>query len=258
MAPKGTCHLCGAFGVLSFEHVPPRAAFNSRPLVATALDELLGAEDPSSVKGRVFQRGAGAYTLCVRCNSKTGRWYGPSYVDWVYQGMNILTSAGKAPSLYYNFHVLPLRVLKQIACMFFSVNPNTLHKAQPELQRFILDRRKRYLPENLKIFTFYAVGNRARQSSVMGRLDIKGGHDNSTFTEICFPPFGYALTFDRPPHPRMLDISYFGRYGIDQFISMPLRLPVLPVINYMPGDYRTQGEIDVAREANRTPSSAID
>ena len=250
MTPSGTCHLCGRQGKLSYEHVPPRAAFNSRPLVATALDELLGKDDPSDAKSTVFQRGAGAYTLCGQCNSKTGRWYGSPYVDWVYQGMNILTAASQAPSLFYTFHILPLRVLKQIACMFFSVNPNTVHRAQPELQTFVLDRTRRYLPENVRIFAFYAVGDRARQSSFMGRIDTKGRNGNSTFTEICFPPFGYVLTFDQPPDNRMLNISYFGRYGIDDYRALTLKLPVLPVVNYMPGDYRTRSEVDAAIEAN--------
>jgi hypothetical protein len=164
--------------------------------------------------------------------------------------MNILTGACQAPSLYYTFHILPLRVLKQIVCMFFSVNPNTLQGAQPDLQQFALDRRRRYLPEHLKIFAFYAVGDRARQSSVMGQIDTSGRRGNATFTEICFPPFGYVMTFDRPPDSRMLEISYFGRYDVDEYCAMTLRLPVLPVVHYIPGDYRTRSEVDAAIEAN--------
>jgi hypothetical protein len=63
MTRHGICHLCGREDRLSYEHVPPRAAFNSRPLVATALDELLGMSG-NLPKGQIFQRGAGAYTLC--------------------------------------------------------------------------------------------------------------------------------------------------------------------------------------------------
>ena len=250
MTPSGTCHLCGCQDKLSYEHVPPRAAFNSRPLVATALDRLLANDGTTPTKGRIFQRGAGAYTLCIRCNSKIGRWYGREYVDWVYQGMSILTAASQAPSLYYTFHILPLRVLKQIAAMFFSVNSDTFHKAQPELQSFVLNRRRCHFPEHLRIFTFYAVGDRARQSGVMAQIDTLGRGNSSTFTEICFPPFGYVLTFDRPPDPRMLDISYFGRFGIDEYRALTLRLPVLPVVHYMPGDYRTRSQVDAAIQGN--------
>ena len=123
--------------------------------------------------------------------------------------MNILVAASKAPSLFYNFHIFPLRVLKQIACMFFSVNSEKFCSAQRDLQRFVLDRRKRYLPGHLRIFTFYAVGERARQSGFIGRLDVSGRGGNSTFAEICFPPFGYALTVDNPPDDRMLPRDNF-------------------------------------------------
>ena len=30
---KGNCHLCGEFKELSFEHIPPKAAFNDRPIL---------------------------------------------------------------------------------------------------------------------------------------------------------------------------------------------------------------------------------
>ncbi len=31
---EGNCHICGRFGPLSYEHVPPRAAFNEHPVIA--------------------------------------------------------------------------------------------------------------------------------------------------------------------------------------------------------------------------------
>lgn len=243
--------MCGSVGQLSYEHVPPRAAFNDRPLVATALDKLMGHTVKERPRGKVFQRGAGAYTLCNPCNNNTGAWYGKSYVDWVYQGMNILIAARKAPSLYYNFRILPLRVIKQIACMFFSVNSPSFQKAQPDLVRFVLNRESRFLPGNLRIFTFYAVGESSRQTGVSGLLNIYDSGRNSTFAEITFPPFGYVLTFDRPPDDRMVDISYFGRYRYNDYSEITLKLPVFPTISYFPGDYRTQEEIDRAVEANQ-------
>jgi hypothetical protein len=40
--PNGVCHLCGVFGPLTFEHVPPRAAFNDRGVLEADIYKLIG------------------------------------------------------------------------------------------------------------------------------------------------------------------------------------------------------------------------
>jgi len=253
-AKTGICHLCGVNGKLSYEHVPPRAAFNNRPLVAQAMDDLI-RNGTEGARRRVFQRGAGAHTLCERCNNLTGHWYGPAYVEWVYQGMCILGQARGNPSLYYNFHILPSRVIKQIVCMFFSVNPPTFQAIQEDLVRFVLDRDKRHLPQGFRLFMFYAVGTMFRQSGLTASMNVLYPRRNSLFSEITFPPFGYVLSVDSspllnsPPHADLLDISRFGEYGFNSYRAIPLKIPVLPVVTYFPGDYRSQAEMDKVYEA---------
>ena len=83
----GRCRLCGNEGRLSFEHVPPRAAFNDRPILLYKFDEILdlGPDDTPPEGGTVQQKGAGAYTLCERCNNNTGSWYGKHFVSWCHR-----------------------------------------------------------------------------------------------------------------------------------------------------------------------------
>src|SRR3712207_733867 len=92
MARVGICHICGASGPLTFEHVPPQKAFNNKPVIVLPFDASHLGPDPLAhgAKGRVQQRGLGDYTLCARCNSVTGSWYGGDFVDWCYQGAVIL------------------------------------------------------------------------------------------------------------------------------------------------------------------------
>ena len=252
---NGICRLCGTYGKLSYEHVPPRAAFNNRPLVAQAMDDLI-RKGSDGAKSGAFQRGAGAYSLCERCNNLTGHWYGKAYVDWVYQGMLILGLASGKPSLYYNFHILPLRVLKQIVCMFFSVNDSRFQVAHKDLVGFVLNRERRHLPEGFRVLLFYAVGTTFRRSGFTVSMNVIDRRRNSMFSEITFPPFGYVLLldsaapFNNPPHAELLDISYFGKSDYNEFRSIPLRIPVLPIISYFPGDYRSQAEMDKDYEAN--------
>ena len=90
----GTCHLCGSHGKLSFEHVPPKAAFNHRRILHTAFEKILAAQNLDDVRGTFQQRGAGAYTLCEKCNNDTGSWYSGAYADWAHQAMCVVISTG--------------------------------------------------------------------------------------------------------------------------------------------------------------------
>lgn len=117
----GTCHLCGSFGELTFEHVPPRAAFNNRPVIHLTHDDAFKLRPEQVPKGPIQQRGMGSYSLCAPCNNKTGQWYGSSFVDWCYEGLNILQRTGGRPTLYHVSYSYPLRIIKQISAMFFTV-----------------------------------------------------------------------------------------------------------------------------------------
>ncbi len=132
--------------------------------------------------------------------------------------------------------------------MFFSVNGPEFREAQPYLERFIRDKERRSLPSDLRVYTFYCIGKCARHSGVVGLLDTSGSGRSSTFSELAFPPFGYVMAFGRPPAARMEDISHFAEYGYGELRTLYLHIPVLPVIGYMPGDYRTEDEIAEAAE----------
>src|SRR6267142_5142636 len=127
----GTCHLCGLSRKLSFEHVPPHAAFNEYPIMEARGLEMFEERDIDRIKGRISQRGAGGYTLCERCNNDTGAWYGTAFVSWAYQAARILALTRGQPSLYYEYHLYPLSVIKQIICMFFSANGPSFQTQHP-------------------------------------------------------------------------------------------------------------------------------
>lgn len=94
------CALCGNVGDLTFEHIPPKKAFNNLRTLSLSCDQAmrLGGDDP--VDGKVQQGGIGAYTLCPRCNNSTGRWYARSLVEWCYRGMEILESSNGHAELF--------------------------------------------------------------------------------------------------------------------------------------------------------------
>jgi len=116
---------------LSFEHVPPRSAFNKQPVLYKKIEELISEENGTVIKGKTSQRGCGAYTLCLRCNNNTGAWYGEAYCQWAYQGMRFLNLTRNEPILHFNFFIFPLRIIKQILCMFCSANGDWFSEAWP-------------------------------------------------------------------------------------------------------------------------------
>ena len=239
----GKCHLCGEPGELSFEHVPPRKAFNERPVVKAQFEDIIGLGPDEQIRGTIHQRGAGGYTLCPKCNNDTGRWYGVSFIDWCYQGFEILEKTNGKPTLIYLNYLFPLRIIKQIITMFFSVNGSEFGDANPELVKFVLNRDKKYLSPKYHFFVYYNISSRLRCSGVSARVDINT-QNMCVFSEVNYFPYGYVMTFDSsPPDPRLFEITHFSKYNYNEFKVMTIKLPVLPTHLWFPGDYRTKEQI---------------
>ena len=213
------------------------------------IEELLRDDgDPERldrIQGRTRQRGAGAYTLCARCNNATGAWYGPAYVDWAYQGLRLSEHAQAAPSLLFTFHIFPLRVIKEVLCMFFSANGETFREGHPELVRFVLNKETKYLDPKLRIFAYFNASARSRQTGIIASMNIGAGARPLVYSEISFPPWGYVMTMDGsdPPDKRLVDISAFARFSYNDWKHLDLRFPVLHVYSWIPGDYRSREEV---------------
>lgn len=253
--PEGTCNICGKYGQLSFEHVPPKAAFNNRPVVRVGFEEGLSLGPDEIIKGPIQQKGMGAYTLCEKCNNDTGGWYGHWFVDWCYQGMDALIRSNGQPSLIYLNYLFPLRIIKQIATMFFSVNGPAFRENEQELVRFVLNKEARYLSSNYRFFVYYNIAGHLRAAGIAGLLNIQT-HKTSVLSEITFPPFGYMLTLGtEPPDKRLVEITHFARYSYNDWVVMPLKLPTLPTYTLVPGDYRDKEQI--YQEAGMLPPDSI-
>lgn len=245
---EGNCHICGKYGDLTFEHVPPKSAFNKYPVVGQHITELIHQNDIENyTRGTIQQKGMGAYTLCKKCNNNTGRWYSIHYAEWARQGLLLSSALHKSnlqSTLFHIFHILPLNVLKQIICMFFSVNQQKFSAKQKDLVKFVLDRNEKYLPNDINIYTFYNISSRMRVSGVSARIDnilFQSQHKHMhVFSELTYPPFGYILTFDTlPPSDNLCSIKHFAKYDYNEYADIHLRVPILPISSYMPADFRS-------------------
>lgn len=86
----GICHICGEYKKLTYEHIPPEAAFNSQRRKMNTVEELMESKkinrapwDIEGLKYKQFQQETDFYTLCGECNSFTGTKYGGAYSDLI-------------------------------------------------------------------------------------------------------------------------------------------------------------------------------
>ncbi|OHD14902.1 MAG: hypothetical protein A2086_10925 [Spirochaetes bacterium GWD1_27_9] len=244
----GICHICGFEGKLSFEHIPPKSAFNDKPVNIIKLDKVKFDIDKNDLKkSKIQQRGAGGYTLCEKCNNNTGKWYGDYFKYFCDNGKKILELSNNNPNLIYLYKINPLPILKQIITMFFSINSNKFRQLYKDLVFFVLNKEKKYLPPKYRFFIYYNIEGYIRNSPSYGIFNIET--NQSIFgTEINFPPFGYSMTFNsQAPDERLVEITHFSRYSYDETVTLSLKLPVLPTHLLLPGDYRTKKEINENR-----------
>lgn len=125
----GKCALCGKECELTYEHIPPRSAFNKEQTKMYTGNELLADGDrlPWETDGLKYincQQGAGAFTLCKDCNNITGKWYGNSYRYVAYNVAHAIIEWADDPEAEAIGikDVYPLRFIKQVLSMFCSIN----------------------------------------------------------------------------------------------------------------------------------------
>jgi hypothetical protein len=239
----GKCSLCGLEGDLTFEHVPPKKAFNDRRTISLPFDQAIRLGPDAPVKGRVQQGGVGGHTLCQSCNSDTGRWYAPSLIDWCYRGMEILERSRGRAEIFHIRSCHPLRVIKEIVVMFCSVNAE-MTTAQPWIRRFLLNTHARDWDPEWRVFVYYNLEGKLRYAGGAGMINFKTG-GMTVMSEINYPPFGYVLVMNGAdaPDPRLTEITHFARYGYDEIAELMMPMSVLPTHLVYPGDYRTRDEI---------------
>jgi len=206
MEHKGYCHICGTYGKLSFEHIPPESALNHGKAVVYTGDEVLKKYRGAKSKYQSLQRGMGKYTLCENCNNKTGSWYVPAYnafakaVAWELQNISSLEHGD-----IFSFStdkILPLQFVKQVVTMFCSLLPLSevqrlgfdtllLNKESNKIDRTLFD---------LRIYlTQLSVGQlMVGPTAVFHKTDT--GVDCTWVCDLCAYPFGFILNLS-PENP---------------------------------------------------------
>ncbi len=252
----GVCCICGAVGKLSFEHVPPEFAFNDRTVTEYEWKNFLVAEKS---KGRQRQRGAGAYTLCERCNSNTGHWYGAEYAKWAHMCQPILRGCvymGVTRGAFSLRDVYPLRFLKQTVTMFFSLigqySSPVFAAKHPPLVEFVLNKESKRLPDGFRFWMNFFPPNphgstSLRRNPLSAKITIVqdkkgrllGVQSGEAFEEITHPPFALYMTMDRAILSDAQEITSFQNYSYHETANVTLNLKILRLRFSLSGRLKT-------------------
>ena len=225
---NGICCICGAETELTFEHIPPKAAFNKYNL---KLYDIFGSLIYNNMKYKAAQRGAGCYSLCKTCNNKTGEWYGAAYAEFAKQGIAYVTNGAKG-GLSVPYTIFPLRVIKQVISCFASVNGPNWCKTDPQIKQFLLDPAERNLPKELDIRMYLQSEERVKQQSIHGTMNARTG-ERFYGAEWAYPPFSFILICDSSyTNYRVLNelvsLRPFLNYNYEDKTSVYLKIPLKP------------------------------
>jgi hypothetical protein len=256
---SGKCRICGKEGKLSFEHVPPEAAFNKATAIEYSLESWMTKR---KVKGEHCQGGVGQYTLCQQCNSDTGSWYGDEYVKWAKTAHDILLFIERRPEHFVGKttvvatlkNVYPLRFLKQVVTCLFSVagtSPGAEFAGNnPELVKFILDKYETYLPPDYRFYLRLYHSSISRRYPSAGKLTVTYSRDDggnilphtlrvSSATALCemtHAPFALTMT-NSTGFPNATEITRFKDYRYDEQLNLVLPLMIGRSSTPYPGSY---------------------
>ena len=268
----GKCVLCGKECELTFEHIPPRAAFNSTPVRPVSGVEVLTEKnlndkerlpwDTTGLRYQNQQQGMGRYSLCATCNNNTGSWYGDAYVYFANVVHAAITNCSdKDPDGITIQGVYPLRFVKQVLSMFCSICNSDAPSFEP-IKKFVLDKDAVGLDKNkYKLCMYFTRSTVYKQTGLMVSMkSTPVGIEIMTLAEITAYPFGFILYLDpfETWDYKGTDITACADCGYDDRcnISMPWKIEEMNDI--FPESYRSREEIIELFNENRERKKALD
>ena len=235
MKKTGKCRLCGENKKLSFEHVPPESAFNSRPVFFQDYENLHDKSSYVYGKRKQSLRGAGGMYLCISCNNNSGSWYANDYKEFTEIGMYVLKSRVYANKyMCAEYPIKPLNVLKQVLMMFVALDSSDYLISCVGLKEYLMEPNNTNYPNSIRVFAYLTSTIKLRNAISFSNMDGYMRH----FGEISYTPFGFHISIDTPPINRpYCEISNFSQFKFNEKSEMILPLQYLIPKTFLPGMY---------------------
>lgn len=215
---KGICHICGREAELTFEHIPPKKAFNWHRAKIYNGYGALSKSQGEPAKYNNSQQGMGKYSLCQSCNNITGAWYAADYCNFA---MSVLHSRHQNKPLThgdvvtYRFKDLsPLQIVKQIVAMFCSVLPyQEVHRLG--FDKLLLERENNTI--NRELFDLRMYLSSSENGQIMCGPTLVTSFikkEASWVADIGAYPFGFIMNLT-PEIPVKYGISILDMFDVD-------------------------------------------
>ena len=197
--PEGYCHICGKYGKLSFEHIPPQKALNNNKAIVYTGENAIKRYKGENAKYKNQQQGMGGFTLCDSCNNNTGTWYAPVYnriAKEIAQSLHKNKKLEHGDVVQFKLNKFPaLSFVKQVVTMFCSLLPLSEVK-KLGFDKFLLQKESNNIDNSLFDLRMYLTPFNVGQLMV-GPTSIVNKTENGFETIIACDlgtyPFGFIL-----------------------------------------------------------------
>lgn len=266
---QGKCHLCGKECKLTFEHLPPEKANNHRETHAIVGDTLMnhigGIKEPWDLSGlryKKLQRGMGNYTLCAECNNNTGNWYANDYIKFantIGYILNNQVDLSKTEAMRIELAELyPLRIIKQILCMFASTMHPEFLDANNDLREFIQNKESTTFDIKKYRISMYAMKN--QKSSWSGLMALFYDKEIKTVAYMDLYPVGFILELEPTGEnfKYTTDITNMVKdCNYNTKCVLNITLNIVERNTFFLGDFRTKEEINKQVLLNKRKTISI-
>lgn len=238
---KGICRICKKNTELSFEHIPPKAAFNKYTKFRTVpyLEYVQNSHrEDYKPTTKLQQGGIGEYCLCRKCNSFLGNNYVPDYFKMAQVAKTIFQNKNFKTAKFTTNGISPLRLLKQVIAMFVCMQKAEFTDENPELLSFLKNPKEKNLPDKFRVFMYLNYFGQIRQLNTM-YTNIYG-----LVNELTFPPLGFVLSIKSDAIFPLTEITHFKNLDEDYRDEVNLELYNHPTHLPFPIDYRSLEEIE--------------
>jgi hypothetical protein len=268
----GRCRICERFTQLTKEHVPPKSAFNDRSYLEYYAAQTSEADLRLWQTREVSSSGMFTFSLCERCNNKSGRQYGGSYLDFVKGLVPIATPENADRDVQVNFKgMFPLRVVKQAVSMVLStssvgafrgyeyvaspftnrdigkslqVPPDVKQtwRLYAELRKFVKSRDAVGLPTSIKLYAYATVSSGSGLwTGILGNA-TKGKKQPFWGVVVGLWPVHWVLSLSGTPSTRLLDLTDWANESYATRKNLTITIPCRWTFARYPLDFRSPDE----------------
>jgi len=249
----GECKLCRESKELTFEHIPPRSAYNKdrKYSIVKSGDLYQNFYKYNSKKlkpkSRIEQGGIGEHCLCEECNNFLGTNYVREYTHFAKIAKSIIYNNPKDVKCY-EFDISDinaLKFIKQVISIFICSNDSIFTEIHPELLEFVTKPKSNNLHERYRVYMYLNSEGPNRN----GNFSITNTHGK--VCDFAYSPFGFVLSIDNPNQiMEVSEITEFKNY--DESIKstkVRVRLNKYPTFSPFPLDFRDEKSIssDIAK-----------